>query len=83
MGTYGIRNKKRKSQINDEAISQIMKMYDNSKLRSKERLFDGCAFFITSNNWFTDSEGCAPLILDKMSTVIVLLIIFFFLKSNF
>ena len=29
-----------KRQIKDGAISQIMKMYDNSKLRAKERLFE-------------------------------------------
>jgi hypothetical protein len=31
---------------------------------------------ITSNNLFTDSDGFAPLILDKMSTVIILLMSF-------
>ena len=35
-------------------------------------------FLIASNNLFTDSDGCAPLILDNTSTVIILLIFLLF-----
>ena len=63
MGTFGIRSKKRQSQINDGAISQIMKMYDNSKLRAKERLFDPkdlatkfAMWFVVNWEWHDDTE---------------------------
>ena len=63
MGTFGIRSKKRQSQINDGAISQIMKMYDNSKLRAKERLFEPkdlatkfAMWFLVNWEWHDDTE---------------------------
>jgi hypothetical protein len=63
MGTFGIRSKKRQSQINDGAISQIMKMYDNSKLRAKERQFEPkdlatkfAMWFVVNWEWHDDTE---------------------------
>ena len=63
MGTFGIRSKKRQSQIKDGAISQIMKMYDNSKLRAKERLFEPkdlaikfAMWFVVNWEWHDDTE---------------------------
>lgn len=63
MGTFRIRSKKRQLQINDGAISQIMKMYDNSKLRAKERLFDPkdlatkfAMWFVVNWEWYDDTD---------------------------
>ena len=44
--------RKNKRQIKDGAISYIMKMYDNSKLRAKERLFEPKDLAIKFAMWF-------------------------------
>jgi hypothetical protein len=63
MKSFGIRSKKRQSQINDGAISQIMKMHDNSKLKSKERLFEPkdlatkfAMWFVVNWEWHEDND---------------------------
>ena len=57
-----------KRQIKDGAISQIMKMYDNSKLRAKERLFEPkdlatkfAMWFVVNWEWHDDTEKGANI----------------------